>query len=258
MDYEPSGDYWHNGATAGYYERRELSSQGRLRRGGAFRTLRPACSASFLRDNLANTSARGWWPACDFAGKSGGHPAEAAARISFDRLAAYWIAMLAAGVFIFCFVLSIQGSRNCCRGRSSCACRRSCRSAFLRCSWAYIFCSCRSSLPRISPGSRIRQVAVLVALVLVLRLVPAVERTATRRKLRCSRDRAWIGLAASLRRRHRGVSDLLFPDAAQDRGAARHLARPPVCAGCHVSAPRCRPRWCNSASARCCAAASIA
>lgn len=97
-----TGTYWHNGATGGYtayafFQPKADDAGVVLMNGGEFSTL----LGSHIRQRLAGQ------PAISLTSQT----IEGRGRLPNDLRAAgaYWFAMFAAGMFIFCFVLSVQG-----------------------------------------------------------------------------------------------------------------------------------------------------
>jgi len=97
-----TGTYWHNGATGGYSAYAFFQPKGDyaavvLANGGSF----PGLLGPHIRERLAGQ------PAISLANRlvagKGGWKNE------LRSLAADWVALFAAGVFIFCFMLSVQG-----------------------------------------------------------------------------------------------------------------------------------------------------
>ncbi len=101
-----SGDYWHNGATAGYSSYASFHPKGDYAVVVLFNS-GPGASGfagrfgEHIRQRLAGQPAISLGNAVVSGGS--GLPNQ------LRSLAAFWIAMLAAGVFIFCFVVSVQG-----------------------------------------------------------------------------------------------------------------------------------------------------
>ena len=97
-----TGTYWHNGATGGYSAYAFFQPKGDfavvvLANGGNF----PGLLGPHIRQRLAGQ------PAISLANRLVAGRGGWLNRIR--SLAAYWFALFAAGVFIFCFMLSVQG-----------------------------------------------------------------------------------------------------------------------------------------------------
>ncbi|MGA2146392.1 MAG: serine hydrolase [Bryobacteraceae bacterium] len=97
-----TGTYWHNGATGGYSAYAFFQPKGDyaavvLANGGSF----PGLLGPHIRQRLAGQ------PAISLANRL--VAGKGAWLNSLRSLAAYWFALFAAGVFIFCFMLSVQG-----------------------------------------------------------------------------------------------------------------------------------------------------
>ena len=213
--YDPDkGIYWHSGATGGY-----------------------TTYACFIpkRDFAAVVMLNAYPAAFPFTGvlsehvveRISGKPALSLAPISVPPAGpvrsffAYWIAMVAAGVFIFCCVLALQGF------------------AALLASPAMVAARLRVPATRglLPPGQRLfsaalaghgagdrfaAALAILDSVVLVRRPVPAVERLAAPGPGAVCAAR--MDRSRCRRLRHgRGLCGFIFPHPAQNRRAARYL-----------------------------------